>query len=327
MKSTLKSTLNADVQGAEKLSAPSGAEPLFFISPLTRTRRIREQLVKGWFLAAGLSAIFILLYIFGLLLWNGLQTFREVPLASFFLSSDWNPSAYGEPAYGILSLVTGTLMVSAGAMIIAVPLGIVTAAFIAEIASPGLREILKPAIELLAGIPSVVIGFFGIVWMGPAIARIFGLDSGLNALNGSILLAFMALPTIISVSEDAIRSVPDEYRQASLALGVTRWETLVRVVLPAALSGIIASVMLGFGRAIGETMTVLMVTGNALEMPSGFFDSVRTMTANLAIELGEVPFGSLHFYSLYSVGLVLFLMTLLVNMIADRIARRYTVHN
>ncbi len=254
---------------------------------------------------------------------NGLQTFKDVQPFEFFFTTKWNPSAYGESSYGILSMIVSTFMVTLGAMIIAVPLGIGTSAYIAEIASQRTRDILKPIIGILAGIPSVVIGFIGIVLVGPFIAKVFGLSSGLNALNGSILLAFMSLPTIISVSEDAIREVPKEYKEASYALGANRWATLIKVTIPAAYSGIVVSIMLGIGRAIGETMTVLMATGNAPAMPHGFFDSVRTMTATIAIEMGEVPYGTTHYYSLFAVGATLFLISLGVNLIAEFVTTKY----
>jgi phosphate transport system permease protein len=220
-------------------------------------------------------------------------------------------------------MIVSTLMVTLGALLIAVPIGLACAAYLAEIASPRVREILKPVIEILAGIPSVVMGFLGIVVVNPLIARVFGLPNGLNALNGSILLAIMSLPTIISLSEDAITAVPKTYKEASLALGATRWQTLIRVTIPAALSGIIASIMLGMGRAIGETMTVLMATGNAQAMPHSFLDAVRTMTATIAIELGEVPFGSVHYHALFVIGFVLFVMTFLVNLVSDIILQKY----
>ncbi len=286
-------------------------------------RSATDTFFRYLFLTAGVSAIGILFCIFVMLAINGLQTFADVSLTQFFLSTSWNPSAFAEPSYGILALVASTLMVTIGAMIIAVPLGIGTAAYISEIAPSYIRETLKPVVEILAGIPSVVVGFFGIVFLGPIIADVFNLTSGLNALNGSILLAVMALPTIVSVSEDAIRSVPKEFKEASYALGVNRWLTLVKITLPAASSGIVAAVMLGVGRAIGETMTVLMATGNALQMPGSFFDSVRTMTANIAIELGEVPFGTTHYFGLFAVGLVLFLMSLAVNLTAEHFTKKY----
>jgi phosphate transport system permease protein len=285
--------------------------------------RFKEKAIHFIFFLAGISAIVILLGIFLMLLFNGIKMFKDVSAFDFFFSTVWNPTAYGEPSYGILSMVMSTVMVIIGSMIIAIPLGIGTAAYISEVASPKIKEILKPIIEILAGIPSVVIGFLGIILVGPFIARVFGLTSGLNAINGSILLAVMSLPTIISVSEDALRAVPREYKEASYALGANRWTTIIRVTLPAAVSGIVASIMLGIGRAIGETMTVLMATGNAPAMPHNFFDSVRTITATIAIELGEVPYGTTHYYALFAIGTILFLMSLSVNLIAELVTAKY----
>lgn len=285
--------------------------------------RTKDNIAKGIFMSAGLFAVLILLGIFLILMVNGLHTFSSVSVSEFLTSSKWNPSAYKAPSFGILAMVWSTVLVTFGAMVIAVPLGIGCAAYLSEVAHPRTREILKPAIEVLSGIPSVAIGFIGIVLTGPYIAKIFGLPNGLNALNGSILLAVMSLPTIISVAEDAIRSVPNDFKEASYALGGTHWITLSRVTLPAAFPGIIAAIILGMGRAIGETMTVLMATGNAGAMPHGFFDSVKTMTATIAIDLGEVPYGTAHYYSLFAIGALLFLITLAVNLTAEAIANRY----
>ncbi len=272
---------------------------------------------------AAVAAVGLLLGIFGMLLFNGVKAFKKIGFAEFFLSAQWNPSAFDKPTYGILSMVISTLLVTAGAMLIAVPLGVGTAAYLSEVASPRLRGFLKPAVELLAGIPSVAVGFIGIVVVAPWIATTFGLSNGLNALNGSILLAIMSLPTIVTVAEDAIRAVPDQFKEASYALGANKWTTLIHVTVPAAFSGIIAAVILGTGRAIGETMTVLMATGNALAMPHGYFDPVRTITATIAIELGEVPYGTVHYHSLFAIGAVLFLMSLGMNMAAERLAARF----
>lgn len=288
-----------------------------------RSRKVKESLIKYFFAFNGMVVVFVLIGIFYLLLVNSLPFFKEIKLADFLGSSVWNPEGFKGSEYGVLSMLVGTLMVTLGAMVIAVPIGIACAAYLAEIASPRFREITKPAVELLAGIPSVVVGFIGIVVLGPMIARVFGLPNGLNAINGSVLLSVMALPTIISISEDAISAVSVEYKRASLALGANRWQTLVKVTLPAALSGIVASVMLGMGRAIGETMTVLMATGNALAFPEGITSSVRTMTATVAIELGEVPYYTTHFYSLFAIGLMLFLMTFAVNLISEIILHKY----
>lgn len=288
-----------------------------------KSKRVKEKAIHFFFFLAGISAIIILLGIFLMLFFNGIKAFKDISAFNFFFSTVWNPNAYGEPSYGILSMVVSTFMVILGSMLIAVPLGIGTSAYITEVAGPSTREILKPIIEILAAIPSVVIGFLGIIFVGPLIAKVFNLTSGLNAINGSILLAVMSLPTIISISEDAIRAVPKEYKEASYALGANRWTTLIRVTIPAAISGIVASIMLGIGRAIGETMTVLMATGNAPAMPHSFFDSIRTMTATIAIELGEVPFETTHYYAIFAVGTILFLMSLSVNIIAELVTAKY----
>lgn len=284
--------------------------------------RAREKAVAAAFFAAGLLAVVVLAGIFILLLLTAIPAFKEISLREFLFTRNWDPTSPEKVEYGILSMIMSTLLVTAGAMVIAVPVGIGTAAYLSDAANRKVREVLKPIIEILAGIPSVVIGFLGIVLFGPAIARLFHLTNGLNALNGSLLLAVMALPTIISISEDALNSVPHSYTEASLALGGTRWQTLIRVRIPAALSGITAACMLGMGRAIGETMTVLMATGNARAFPNGLLDSVRTMTAGVAIELGEVPYYTAHYYALFAIGLVLFLITFLVNMAADMVMKR-----
>jgi phosphate transport system permease protein len=286
-------------------------------------RRIREKSISTFFLLNGLIAIVILLGIFLLLFVEAFPAIQTIGFMEFFSSSNWNPTSMERESYGILSMIVSTLMVTFGALLIAVPIGIACAAYLADVASPRIRELAKPVVEILAGIPSVVIGFLGIVLVGPLLAKVFGTSNGLNAINGSILLAVMSLPTIISISEDAIISVPREFKNASLALGANQWQTLIRVTIPASLSGIIASVMLGMGRAIGETMTVLMACGNAPAMPQSFLDSVRTMTATIAIELGETVQGDIHYRSLFVIGFVLFLMTFLVNLVSDAVLQRY----
>jgi phosphate transport system permease protein len=288
-----------------------------------KNRKLKETLIEKFFFLNGVLAILILLGIFSLLFVKGFPAIQELGFKGFFGSAVWNPNAYGTPKYGILSLIVSTLMVTVGALMIAVPLGVACAAFLSELAPPRLREILKPAVEILAGIPSVVVGFLGIVLVNPLISKIFGISHGLNALNGAILLAVMSLPTIISLSEDALRAVPHTYKEASLALGANRWQTLVRVLIPSGLSGIIASVMLGMGRAIGETMTVLMATGNAPALTFNFLEAIQTMTATIAIELGEVPYDTTHYYALFVIGFVLFVMTFLVNLISDLVLQKY----
>lgn len=289
---------------------------------MTAYRDIKEKLIEIFFSISGITALLILVGIFLFLFITGIQAFSQISLGEFFFGTIWNPTAYGEPRWGILSLIVGTLMVTFGSLLIAVPLGIVSAIYLSEIASDNMRELLKPVIEMIAGIPSVVLGLIGILFLSPLIARIFGLSSGLNALTSSIIVGIMVLPTIISISEDVITSLPADFKEASLALGATRWQTIRMALLPAALSGILASVMLGLGRAVGETMAVLMVAGNSIAMPSSFFNPIRPMTANIAIEIKEVVKGSLHYEALFAIGLVLFIMTFVVNFISDMIIEK-----
>ena len=288
-----------------------------------RPSRFGERLVESALAACGYASILALGGIFALLAWQGAKAFSEIPLGEFLLSTRWDPTSPEQAGYGILSMVASTALTSVGAMLIAVPLGVGAAAYLSEFAPIAVRETFKPAVEMLASVPSVVVGFLGLVVVGPWIARVFGLPNGLNALNGSILLAVMCLPTMVSLSEDAFRAVPQEHRQASLALGANPWETLLRVTLPGAAPGILAAVMLSLGRAIGETMTVLMACGNAPAFPSGFLSAVRTMTATIAIELGEVPQGTAHYYALFAVGFALFLISFAVNAVADRTLHRF----
>ena len=261
-----------------------------------------DQLFKILFKLAGFSAVLVLFGIFLMLLFNGLTAFKDISIVEFFTTTSWSPSAYLEPRFGVLSMVVSSILVTAMAMVIAVPIGVGAAAFLSEFAPRSLEKIIKPAIEMLAAIPSVTIGFLGIVLLGPVISDLFGTTNGLNALNGAILLAVMALPTIISISEDAMFAVPNTYKEASYALGANKWETLIKVTIPASSSGIIASIMLGMGRVIGETMAVLMATGNAVAMPDGIFSSVQPITATIAIEMGEVPYDTPHYYSLFALA-------------------------
>ncbi|NOY45719.1 MAG: phosphate ABC transporter permease subunit PstC [Deltaproteobacteria bacterium] len=278
--------------------------------------------MEGVLALCGYTSVLVLAGIFVLLLWQGARAFREVPLWEFLTTARWDPTSPEGAKYGIGSMVASTFLVTFGAMAFTVPLGIGVAAYLSEFAPARVREVLKPAVEMLAAIPSVVVGFIGIVVVGPAIARLFGLPNGLTALNGAVLLTVMALPTAVSLSEDALRAVPRDHRLASLALGANPWETLVKVTLPAAAPGILAAMMLAMGRAIGETMTVLMATGNAPAFPSGFLSPVRTMTATIAIELGEVPHGTAHYFALFAVGFALFVISFAVNWIADWFIRR-----
>lgn len=267
----------------------------------------------------GLLSVIVIAGILIFLLKDSLPVFKSTSLKEFLLGQDWYPLS---DQFGILTLIVGSLLVTFGAMVIAVPLGIGTAIYIGELASPRVREILKPLVELLAAVPSVVWGFIGYLVLAPWIKGIFHLDTGLTALSGSITLAFMSLPTIVSISEDSLRTVPDSYKEASLSLGATDWQTIRHAILPAASSGIIAAIMLGVGRAIGETMAVLMVTGNSSAMPHSILDPVRTLTATIAAEMGETVQFSNHYYALFAIGTVLFVITFIINSIADLALRR-----
>lgn len=277
-----------------------------------------EWIIEGIIRVAGLSTILIVGLIFLFLLREGIPTFLDIPLRQLF-STRWYPI---EGLFGLVPLLVGSFIVTVGAVAIAVPLGLTTAIYLGEIAPPWQREILKPLIEMLAGIPSIVLGFLGWVVLAPLVQKA-GAPTGLTAFTGSLILAYMALPTIISISEDALYAVPKEYRDGALAIGATKWQTIWRVVVPAARSGIVIAVMLGIGRAIGETMAVMMVTGNAANIPalntSIFFQPVRTMTATIAAEMGEVANGSLHYNTLFGIGIVLFLITFTINSIAGRL--------
>jgi len=241
-------------------------------------------------------------------------------LKEFFTGKEWFPTAQPSAQMGVLSLILGTLWVSLGAILIALPFGLATAIYLAEIADSRTRNILKPLVELLAGIPSVVYGFFGLIIIVPAIQKIFDLPVGETAVAGSIILGIMALPTIITISEDALRTTPRAMKEASLALGANRWQTISRVVIPYAMSGITAAAILGIGRAVGETMAVLMVTGNAAVIPHTFLEPVRTIPATIAAELGEAPQGDLHYKALFGLGCILFLITLAINITVEYIS-------
>lgn len=247
---------------------------------------------------------------------------RNITPGEFFLGDEWFPTATPAPLFGIVPLVMGTLWVSLAAILFALPLGMAVAIYMAELANDKVRKVLKPIIELLAGIPSVVYGFFGLVVIVPLIQQVFGLPVGETALAGSIILAIMALPTIITVAEDSIRNVPRAVKEASLALGATQWQTIRRVVLPYSVSGIMAAVVLGIGRAIGETMAVLMVTGNSAIIPHGLLEPVRTIPATIAAELGEAPNGGVHYEALFLLGCILFVITLIISITAEMMAAK-----
>ena len=281
---------------------------------LSRTRW-NEFAVEAFIRILGFSSIGFVVLIFIFLLREGTPLFFEVSLDNLF-STRWYPTF---DLFGTLPLILGSILVTVTAIAIALPLGVATAVYVGEVAPGWAREILKPLIEVLAGIPSVVLGFFGMTLLAPLIRETLGVATGLTAFTGALLLAYMALPTIISVAEDALDAVPKSYRDAGLAMGATQWQTIWRVVVPAARSGIIVAVMLGMGRAIGETMAVMMVTGNAARMPlslDSIFRPARTMTATIAAEMGEVAQGSMHYHALFGIGIILFVLTFIINLAA-----------
>lgn len=284
-------------------------------APTNSRRRRAEFAIEALIRLLGFSSIGFVVLIFLFLLREGLPVFFEVPPGNL-LGTRWYPT-FG--LLGALPLVLGSLLVTAVATAIALPLGVATAVFVREVSPAWAREILKPMIEVLAGIPSVVLGFFGMTLIAPLVRETLGAPTGLTAFTGAFILAYMALPTIVSMAEDALDAVPRSYRDAGLAMGATQWQTIWRVVVPAARSGIVMAAMLGMGRAIGETMAVMMVTGNAARLPltsDSLFRPVRTMTATVAAEMGEVAQGSTHYHALFGIGIILFLLTFVINLAA-----------
>jgi phosphate transport system permease protein len=284
-------------------------------------RKTKEFIIESCIRLSGLVIIAFVFLIFIFLLKDSLSLFGVYRVGEFLFGRNWLPVSE-PPKFGIIPLLLGSIYVTAGAIVICVPTGIATAMFIAEVAPASLKHILKSLVEILASIPSVVLGFIGIIWLGPFLKNTFSLPTGMCGLTGSLLLAFMALPTIISISEDAIVSVPRSFKEAAFGLGATRWQALWRIILPSASSGIIAAVMLGIGRVLGETMVVMMVTGNAPVVPHSILMPLRTLTATIAGEMGETVSGSEHYFALFAVGLVLFVITFITNFTADSCLRR-----
>jgi phosphate transport system permease protein len=285
---------------------------------MKQNRNWPELIIESLIRATGYSAILFVALILIFLLREGLPALAEVKFADLF-SERWYPI---EAHFGLLPLIGGSLIVTLGAALLVVPFGLATAIFIAEIAPRWAREVLKPLVEILGGLPSVVLGFLGMLALAPLIRTTLNTPTGLTAFTGSLLLAGMAVPTLVSVAEDALDAVPKSYRDAALALGATKWQTIWRVTVPAARSGVLTAIMLGIGRAIGETMTVMMVTGNAARLPTtlnSFFLPVRTMTATIAAEMGEVANGSEHYHVLFTIGIVLFLISFVVNLTASAV--------
>lgn len=286
--------------------------------------RFREKLYKWIFTALAFSSLIFLLGITIVLFKEGLPLFGGVGLFKFIFGKAWYPT-FDPPEFGILPLILASAWVTVGAMIICVPLGIGSALYIYEMAGEKQRMIFKPAIEILSAIPSIVFGFFGMVVVAPFIQNLFKLPTGMCALTASVVLGIMAVPTISSLAEDALSFVPRSFKEASYALGANRWQTLVKVVIPAAGSGISTSIILGLSRIAGETMTVLMVSGGAAVIPHSYLDPVRPMTSTIAAEMGEAVMGSPHYSALFAIGLVLFLVTMVFNIVAEIISRRYRI--
>jgi phosphate transport system permease protein len=287
-----------------------------------RVETVAEAAIEVLIRLCGISAILFVFGIFFFVFREGSQLlFHGFRFREFFFSQEWYPTSERHVRYGALALIAGTTCVTALAMALAVPFGIGAAIFISEFCGPRAKEPLKVVIELLAAIPSVVWGFIGLTVMNRLIISLFHTPIGLNVLNGGVILALMSVPIIVSIGEDALKAVPDAYREAALALGVTRWQLIYRVLLPAAKNGILAAVLLGVGRAVGETMAVLMATGHAVHIPTSLMDSVRTLTATIAAELGEAAVHSNHYQVLFVIGILLFTITFAVNLAADLIVR------
>jgi phosphate transport system permease protein len=287
-----------------------------------KVRQRKEKTIRIFFFCVALASITTLALIVIFLFMEGLPIFSKVSIKDFVFGKYWYPT--DDPAdFGIFALIVASLAVTAVASAISIPLGVMSALYLAEVASARIREWVKPVVELLAALPSVVIGFFGMVVVAPFLQDVLDVPTGLNLFNAALMLAFMSIPTICSISEDAIFSVPKELKEASLALGATHWETIWRVTIPASLSGISTAIILGMSRAIGETMVVLMVAGGAAMIPMSLFDPVRPMPASIAAEMAEAPFRGDHYYALFATGIVLFLFTLVFNMVAEHISHKY----
>jgi phosphate transport system permease protein len=287
-----------------------------------KNKPVSEKIIEFIIKAGGYSSIVLIAAILFFILKESFPfIINRFDFMGFFGSTSWNPASVNKVSYGILALVVGTMTVTCLSMLIAVPLGLATAFYISEFCSPRMREIYKILIEFLAAIPSVVWGFVAIMMINPLIINLFKVPIGLNVLNASIILALMSLPLVVSVGEDALRAVPETYREAAEAMGATKWEVATRVLLPSAKNGLMAAALLGVGRALGETMAVLMATGHSIQIPKSLFDPARTLTATIAAELGESPKGGEHYQALFAIGLVLFCLSFFVNLSADYLIR------
>ena len=288
----------------------------------TYSHNISDKLVKLLLTFVTFFSVSILFLIMIFLFKEGLPVFKVVSIKDFILGKQWYPTST-PPKFGILPLIAASLSVTFLSVIIAVPFSLAIAIYLSEIASNGIKQIFKPTIELIASIPSVVIGFFGMVVFAPFLQNIFKIESGLNLFNAAIMLSFMSIPTIASISEDAISSVPSSLKEASYALGATRWETITKITLSAAISGIWTSIILGLARVLGETMVVLMVAGGATTFPKSIFSPIRPLTSNIAAEMAEASYRSDHYYALFAIGIVLFILTFIFNFIANYISQKY----
>ncbi|MDA3898937.1 MAG: phosphate ABC transporter permease subunit PstC [Spirochaetes bacterium] len=283
---------------------------------------VYDYFIEKFFFFVGLSCLLVLFLIMLFLFKEGLPIFAKVSFTDFFFGMEWYPTSENQ-RFGVFPLIIASVSVTLIASFIAVPLSIAIAVYMAELASPTVREIIKPVVEIIASIPSVVIGFFGMVVVAPVLQRWFDLDTGLNLFNAALMLGFMAIPTIASISEDAISSVPVSLKEASYALGGNRFQTIFFVTIPAALSGIWTAIILGVSRVIGETMVVLMVAGGAAMIPTSIFSPVRPLTSNIAAEMAETPVGSSHYHALFAIGILLFCITFVFNLIADYLSNKY----
>jgi phosphate transport system permease protein len=307
-----------------KSSAPAGqpgSAPASRRPTRGRAETTVEKGIEALIYLCGISAIIFVFGIFFFVLREGAPFLAHLKIGEFLFSTEWFPTSQTQAKFGVLALIVGTLSVTFLAMILAVPFGLGAAVFVSEFCEGKVKETLKVVIELLAAIPSVVWGFIGLYVMSPIIINTFHVPIGVNMFNGALLLALMSVPIMVSIGEDALKAVPDSFREASLALGATKWQIVYRVLLPAAKNGLLAAVLLGVGRAIGETMAVLMATGHSVRIPHSIFDPVRTLTATIAAELGETSKGSEHYQVLFLIGILLFSITFVVNLIADVVVK------
>lgn len=283
---------------------------------------ILDVVIEKLFFIIGFSSLLALLTILVFLLKEGIPLFKEISISDFIFGREWFPAS-DNPRFGIFPLIVSSLYITLMASLVAIPLSLSIAIYISELADSTLKEIVKPAVEIIASIPSVIIGFFGMVVVAPFLMNHLNIDSGLNLLNASLMLAFMAIPTIASISEDAISSVPLSLKEASYALGANRWQTIVHVTIPASLSGIWTAIILGISRVIGETMIVLMVAGGATVIPNSIFSPVRPLTSNIAAEMAEASVGGTHYKALFAIGIILFVITFIFNIVAEYLSNKY----